>query len=126
MKDETVVTLALWSGLGLFSWWIFSMIIDGIKRNSFTVDDNQFSQAGVKVNFSDGTIEIEGNKYSVNLVKSTRWESGGRYGNKSCAFIEVEDFKRPSYTVGFNNLHAAEKFTQRLWLALEKAGQAKG
>lgn len=94
------------------------VIIHMIRSNTYTANDKLFSQAGVKIDFTDKTITIKGKKYDVNAVQGVSITDKGRGG--SIITINVDDFKKPVHKIGISAGGGA-KFMQRLFTALRKA-----
>lgn len=92
------------------------------------VDENSFSQEGVTVNFTSGTITIQGRQFSVNQITGISVERNNARGEKflqtGTVNIAIDDFNNPVHKVTFLGLGAftrADEFVQRLSLALRKA-----
>lgn len=103
--------------------WLFfgALIVVAFFWNSSkktpVVTNNEFSQAGVIVNFDNKTISIKGAVYSVDDVRQI-----GMTGNKIT--VTVSDMVTPNHTVSIPgmNLDNAKDFYSRLTTALERAG----
>jgi hypothetical protein len=95
-----------------------------LKRNRYIDDETKFSQAGISVNYTEKTIQIKGGSYPASKVRGVRWESGrGNKGNISYAYVQLDDMRSPVHKVKFITPGAAEKFCQRLQVALERTGE---
>lgn len=97
------------------------------KGISFTANEHLFKQAGVIVNFKDGTITIKGKPYKASQVTGIRmsaFESTHKYGESSAknVFISLDDFNKPQHKILFISNGHARKFMQRLATAIRKAG----
>ena len=94
------------------------------------VDENSFSQNGVRVDFVAQTITI--GKYSypataVTGIKTNTVVSGKAtiVANTGFVNIEVDDFKKPVHKIVFNGFSVQKdtaEFAHRLSIALRKAG----
>lgn len=104
--------------VGLIALYIFYF-----NRNRSTSTEDQFTQAGVSVVYASQSISIKGKTYPVSDIRGLRWVSGkGQHGNVSEAVITVEDMKKPTYKIAFITPGEAEKFVERLSMAIAKAG----
>lgn len=93
------------------------------KRTTVVVDENSFSQHGVRVDFSAGTITIKEHTYPVNKVTGINTVYDRRSGG--IVSIEVDDFIKPIHKVVFGGTigeNQSKDFAQRLSIALRKAG----
>lgn len=93
-----------------------------------TVTENSFKQNGVLVTFNDGKIKIGKHVYNAKQVTNIRTVTHPNASNvfrAATAYvkIEVDDFKRPVHQLTIiGGERAADKFTQRLCVAIRKAG----
>ncbi len=105
------------SGLAVFALFVICKAF----HNRCRLNDTEFRQAGVVVNFRDSTVKIKRRVYPVGVIKS--WNSEAEYGkiilNGSFAYLYLNDFKYPMHTVSFLTTKGAEVFLHRLSLAIE-------
>jgi hypothetical protein len=97
------------------------------KGVHYTVDDREFKQAGVRINFANNTITVKGKTYRVGQVTGIRMEAftrSHRHGNSiaKTVTIDLDDFSKPHHKVLFISKGHSRKFMQRLSIALRKAG----
>jgi hypothetical protein len=97
------------------------------KGVHYTVDDREFRQAGIKINFPDNTITVKGKTYKAGQVTGIRMDaltSSHKHGNSMAktVTIELDDFKKPQHKIMFISKGHSRKFMQRLSVALRKAG----
>lgn len=99
------------------------------RRKRVVIDDNSFAQNGVRVDFTASTITINGRTYPATAVTGIRWQSSGNRRSmgvqEGSVDIEVDDLKKPIHHIVFNGFSAesdAKAFSQRLSVALRKAG----
>lgn len=115
-------SLILFAGLG----FLIYMIIKTLANNKFTETTSEFSQAKVTVNYPNKTITIKGRTYNVDQVKGIKTQAfrTERRGNSPAqnVVIEVEDISNPIHKITFLQRRFAEKFEQRLCIAIRKAG----
>ncbi len=117
---ETVLAL---TAIGVVVFYAIKVMRD---RTTVVVDDNSFYQNGVRVNFPTGEITIKKHTYPVSQItgiKST-FEGAGLQ-QQGIIKIEVNDFEKPIHKVLFTGPTSrkhAEEFSQRLSVALRKAG----
>jgi hypothetical protein len=109
-----------------FLVWLGIRIYKSAKSSQLTFDENHFKQGDVEVEFAKGTIKIKSNIYNVNQVTGISSEpyTQNRHGSSRAwkAIIEVDDFKKPRYEMEFFSRKRANQFTQRLCVAVRKAG----
>ncbi|AEV31274.1 hypothetical protein Oweho_0252 [Owenweeksia hongkongensis DSM 17368] len=117
-----------------FVYLIFAIIIGvliylftkGFSNSKYTANENEFSQAGVTVNFNEQTLSFKNKKFNVNQVTRLRmnhFESGRRGNSKAMnVIIELDDFDCPSHKIMFLSSGQGQKFMQRFSTALRKAG----
>ncbi|MDO6430923.1 hypothetical protein Q4E93_10015 [Flavitalea sp. BT771] len=91
------------------------------------IDDREFRQAGVRIDFTRGTITVKGKSYPVGKVTGIRWEaltSSHKHGNSiaKTVTISLDDIVKPHHKILFISKGHAQKFMQRLAVALRKAG----
>jgi hypothetical protein len=111
--------------LALLGYWIYKQF----ASNSMTANDDYFEQAGVRVNFKEGTIKINNYNYEVSKVTgiNTVTTSGGRSVADSLrnltgiVEISVDDLKKPIHKIAIGG-GKADQFSQRLCVAIRKAG----
>ncbi len=120
MEFFTFIIIAI---VGFFGYLFFK----GFSNTRYTANENEFKQGGVTVDFKNQTINIKGHSYSVNQITGMRtksFESTRRHGDSRAknVIIEVDDFKKPTHKILFVTSGQAEKFMQRLSIALRKAG----
>ena len=100
-----------------------ALIIFYYKRGSYTENDQKFSQAGVTVNYGDGTVVINGHRYPAAAINGTRWEVDTRgHQNIAYAYIKVDDMGHPTHKIKFIRKKHCEQFLERFALAIRKAG----
>ncbi len=97
------------------------------KGVHYTVDDREFKQAGVRINFANNTITVKGKTYRAGQVTGIRMDaltSSHKHGNSMAktVTIELDDFKKPQHKILFISKGHSRKFMQRLSVALRKAG----
>ena len=91
------------------------------SNSKVVADENHFSQAGVRVDFQTGKINIKGRTYNVGAVQGLEHKRISRFGTE--VYIKVDDFKKPIHMVGVMGIgKEGERFVQRLSTALRKAG----
>jgi len=121
---ETILILVAVAG---FVYLIFSTIK---KRKAVFVDENSFSQNGVKVDFVERTISIGKYTYPVDKVTGIKAHTvvkntASIIANGGSVDIEVDDFVKPVHSINFNGYSVqkdTKEFSQRLSVALRKAG----
>lgn len=105
---------------------VLSLFVKGFSNTRYSVNDNQFSQAGISVHFSEGTINIKGKNYRVSQVTGITMQSFGQSGRGSSkaqnVIIELDDFSKPQHKIVFVTSSHGQKFIQRLSTAIRKAG----
>lgn len=106
--------------------WAIVKLIKASGNAKVTVDENRFKQADVEVEFQSGKIRIKNHEYKVDQVTGIKSEpyTTNRNGDAMAwkAIIEVDDFKKPRHEMVFITKKKASEFTQRLCVALRKAG----
>ncbi len=107
--------------------WAIVKFVKGLQNGKVIADDVHFKQANVEVVFASGEIIIKGNSYKVDQVTGLLAEANSstqKHGNSMAwnAIIEVDDFKKPRHKINFLSRNKANEFTQRLSVALRKAG----
>jgi hypothetical protein len=100
--------------------YIVFRFIKNLGRGSYSEAGSEFRQAGVVVDYKKGTISVKGKKIPVDKVKSVRWERDDG-GMLSFAIIHFYDMKMPVHKIEFSRLDDAEKFSNRISIAVEKA-----
>ena len=134
-NNFTTIALSLLAILILFGWpigketsmfirlLIFAVLITfaiKLKKNSFIVDENKFSQQNVTVLFEKGEIIIKGDSYDVKQIN--RISIGNeRMLYKIPIIIQLDNFKTYEILIEGKGEHI--KFLDRLKLALRKAGR---
>lgn len=89
-----------------------------VQTNQFVANENEFSQAGVKVLFQERKITIQNKEYQVNQIKSIEKVHKGNFCH---ILIRTDDFQSPLHTVRITGYVGGEEFFQRLQNALNKA-----
>ncbi len=108
-----IIVIALFGGL----------LIRNFMRGQHTADENQFSQAGVSVLFADGKVVIKNKEFDVNKIQSIRTEKVTfKNRTRSVCYIDIDDFDKPLHKVEFAYANQASEFSNRLALAIKKAG----
>jgi hypothetical protein len=116
---------------GLLNLTIFLAVAAGIYAiyrffSGMRMTDNEefYKQRGVTINYKSKTIQIGSRSYDVNKVtgiSTVTQPSGNR--NNYYTEIQVDDMKKPVHKIAVIGSHsAAQKFTQRICVALRKAG----
>lgn len=120
-------TFLLFGIFGLIIYLFFTKFVKG--NTSLIVDENSFTQNGVRVDFNEKTITINGYPYNVELIKGISYEKKEPRGEKLLRTaevkIQVDDFKKPVHIIsfgGFNSHKNADEFMQRISMALRKTG----
>ena len=98
---------------------IIFVVIYYIRSNSYTANEHEFKQAGVRVQFKEEKITINGRTYNVNEVQGLEIQ---QRGNASYVIINIDDFNKPVHKIGVSGRGNGEKLMQRLSTALRKAG----
>lgn len=98
-----------------------------IRGSRYSLNEKEFKQGNITVNFIQKTIQIKSKTYSVNQVTGIQWRaltSSRKHGDSQMktVVIDLDDFERPHYKMSFMSQGQAEKFVQRLSTALRKAG----
>ncbi len=83
--------------------------------SSERISDDRFSSNGVSVDFAGKTIAIKNRTYPVSDVTGLSWGEG-------VTTITVNDLRKPVHKIKFVTRGQAEKFAQKLTLAIAKAG----
>jgi len=117
-----LVLIALAILFGLI--WAGKKFAKGKRNEKIASNPDYFSQGDVTVNFKTGKISIKGKSFDVNDVTGIKAEPYDDKGRNSWwnAVIEMDDIETPRHKVMFTKRVAAETFTQRLSVALRKAG----
>ncbi|MBS1777018.1 MAG: hypothetical protein JSS64_12140 [Bacteroidetes bacterium] len=110
-----------------FLGWVGVRIYKSYKSSQMTFDEHHFKQGDVDVIFATGIIKIRTTEYKVNQVtgiKAEPYTQSHRHGGSKAwkAIIELDDFRKPRYEMEFFSRKRANEFTQRLSVALRKAG----
>lgn len=111
-------TIIIIVALGIIGY----LFLKGFLNTRYTVNENEFKQGGVTVNFKDRTININGHSFGVDQVTGMRYRSFSSNSKAKNVIIEIDDFKRPRHKIVFLSSGQSEKFMQRLSTALRKAG----
>ncbi|MFA5952468.1 MAG: hypothetical protein WC807_19550 [Hyphomicrobium sp.] len=82
--------------------------------SSERISDDRFSSNGVSVDFAAKTIAIKNRTYPVNDVTGLSWSEG-------VTTITVNDLRKPVHKIKFVTRGQAEKFGEKLILAIGKA-----
>lgn len=98
-----------------------------IRGSRYSLNEKEFKQGNITVNFIQKTIQIKSKTYSVNQVTGIQWRaltSSRKHGDSQMktVVIDLDDFERHHYKMSFMSQGQAEKFVQRLSTALRKAG----
>jgi len=102
------------------------LIFYTIKQGKYNESASQFTQARVTIDYTNQTITIKGRSYHVDKVtgiqiQAFRSERRGNSKSKNVV-IEIEDISKPVHKINFLSRRQAEKFMQRVCVALRKAG----
>lgn len=102
-------------------WKVYRFFTDG----KIVETDELFKQRTVTIYYKTGKIQIGNKTYDVNqvtgIVTNTVTNSNGR--NAYHVTIELDDIRNPVHKIGVHGgLKTAEQFSQRLCVALRKAG----
>lgn len=102
---------------------IILITVNYLNKGSFKEDDDAFEQAGVKVKYTEGTFLFKGKKFPVSKIRALRTTTGGgKYGNQSSVWIDIDDMKTPTHRIDFIRSDDASKFALRFSQAILKAG----
>lgn len=109
--------------LALFIAYALYTLYKRFSAGTYTVNDKQFSQAGVVVDFEKKKIRLKGREFELKQVTNVRTRPP--LVDKRMAFdcvISLADFNLPEHRITFASSTAANKFMQRLCTAIEQAG----
>lgn len=123
--DYVVIILLI--GLAFLILRCIFLFSVSISNSFYSESETEYKQAGVIVNYVDKTISIKGKVFGVNQVTGMRYksfESTHRHGDSKAkiVLIEIDDMKYPVHKILFITPSHADKFLQRLSVALRKAG----
>jgi hypothetical protein len=116
------MTIIYWL-IALFAAYAVYTLYKRFSAGVHTVNDKQFSQAGVVVDFEKKKVFLKGREFELNQVTNVRTRPP--LVAKRMAFdcvISLSDFKLPEHRITFASSTAANNFMQRLITAIEKAG----
>ena len=98
------------------------------RGNKFTANDNSFSQNGVTVDFTSGSLLLGARTFPVHSITGIKTDEVHRREKllrTATVKIEIDDLSYPVHQVtflGFSAHDQAQAFAQRLSVAVRKAG----
>lgn len=114
-----ISVLLIFALIGFFIYRIFRYF----NGRRIVSTDELYQQNGITINYNDGTIKIGKHLYKVDQVTGIKsnWQTG--VGGGRFVKVEVDDLVKPIHHIPIlSGEVAADRFMQRLCVALRKAG----